>query len=141
MPAKRGRPTKYTEAIASKICARLAAGEALRAICAEKGMPALATVCAWAAEDREGFSNRYARALEARGWLWAEEMVGIADSLEDGADTNRDRLRVDTRKWLLSKLLSKRFGDKVTAEHTGGIEITKIERRIVDSGGPTKDEG
>lgn len=86
-------------------------------------MPAIATVCLWAAEDREGFSERYARALAARGWLWAEEMVSIADADEEGAthepDTQRDRLRVDTRKWLLSKLVSHKFGEKVVQEHTG----------------------
>lgn len=31
----------------------------------------------------------------------------------------RNRLRVDTRKWMLSKMLPKIYGDKVTQEHTG----------------------
>ena len=31
----------------------------------------------------------------------------------------RSRLRVDTRKWLLSKALPKIYGDKVTAEISG----------------------
>ena len=30
-----------------------------------------------------------------------------------------DRLRVDTRKWILSKLVPKKYGTKVTAEITG----------------------
>lgn len=32
---------------------------------------------------------------------------------------NRSRLRIDTRKWYLSKVLPKIYGDKVTNEHTG----------------------
>jgi hypothetical protein len=31
----------------------------------------------------------------------------------------RNRLRVDTRKWYMAKLAPRRFGDKVTTEHTG----------------------
>ena len=31
----------------------------------------------------------------------------------------RNRLRVDTRKWMLSKMLPKIYGDKITNEHTG----------------------
>ena len=31
----------------------------------------------------------------------------------------RSRLRVDTRKWLLSKALPKIYGDKVVQEHVG----------------------
>ena len=46
----------------------------------------------------------------------ADELLDIADA--DG-DTHRDRLRVDTRKWILSKLVPKKYGTKVTAEITG----------------------
>jgi len=56
----------------------------------------------------------------------AEEILEIADDgrndtyeTEDGAEKvntdviNRSRLRVDTRKWLMSKLAPKKFGEKV----------------------------
>ncbi len=72
----------------------------------------------WAISDVKGFSARYARACELRAERWAEEIVTIADDGtgdewvdEQGVKhTNNDkvqrsRLRVDTRKWLLSKLL------------------------------------
>lgn len=114
--AKRGRPSRYSEAVAAEICTRLSEGEALRSICADDHMPAVGTVCLWASEDREGFSERYARALQARAWLWAEEIMDIADT---GDDVNRDKLRVDARKWALSRLLPHRYGDRQTLEHTG----------------------
>ncbi len=38
-PKKKGRPSLYTEALAAKICRRLADGEPLRAICRDKEMP------------------------------------------------------------------------------------------------------
>ncbi len=47
----------------------------------------------------------------------AEDILEIAD--EEDADVNRARLRVDTRKWLMSKIAPKRFGDKKTHELTG----------------------
>ena len=43
----------------------------------------------------------------------------IADG---GGDVQRDRLRVDTRKWLMSKLHPERYGDKTKLEHSGRVE-------------------
>jgi hypothetical protein len=41
---KRGRPSDYSFQVAISICARLAEGKSLRAICSEAGMPGRATV-------------------------------------------------------------------------------------------------
>ena len=52
MPKKKnGRPTIYTQKLASKICERLALGDSLRAICREDAMPHLATVLRWVLND------------------------------------------------------------------------------------------
>jgi len=126
----RGRPTSYSESRATTILTRIANGEKLRDICSEDGMPSASAVCQWAAEDREGFSKRYVRALEARGWYWAEEMVSIADGSEDtDSDAQRDKLRVETRKWLLTKLMPNRFGERQQLEHSG------------PNGGPVQTDG
>jgi hypothetical protein len=37
----------------------------------------------------------------------------------NGEHIARSRLRVDTRKWLLSKCLPKVFGDRIATEHSG----------------------
>lgn len=42
-----------------------------------------------------------------------------AIAMVDGDHIQRSRLRVDTRKWLLSKVLPKVYGDKSTTTHTG----------------------
>lgn len=134
--AERGRPTKYTEAKAEEICRRISAGESLREVCRSQGMPSAGTVRGWVVEDRESFSERYARACEQRAWLWAEELLDIVDDSsndyierrrQDGSSyedfnseaVQRSRLRADTRKWLLSKLLPKQFGERHKHEHTG----------------------
>jgi hypothetical protein len=121
---------RYSPEIAAEICERLAKGESLRAICRDLHMPAASSVVEWAANNVDGFAERYARAREAGCHAMAEEILEIADdasrdtvSTEQGerADTEwiaRSKLRVDARKWLLSKMLPKVYGDKQQLEHS-----------------------
>lgn len=48
----------------------------------------------------------------------------------------RNRLRVDTRKWMLAKMLPKVYGDKVVQEHTGAdggpIKMAAVDLRNLD---------
>ena len=44
---------------------------------------------------------------------------GNTEVVFDSTAVQRNRLRVDARKWLLSKLAPKKYGDKLTQEHTG----------------------
>lgn len=135
MSEGRGRPTEYTPEIADEICSLLACGRTLRDICRDDGMPPESTVRQWALDDREGFSARYAQAREIGYHSMADETLEIADDASnDWMETNgddsegwkangehiqRSRLRVDTRKWMLSKVLPKVYGDRTSVEHTG----------------------
>lgn len=123
----RGRPSKYTEEIAAEICARLAAGEGLKTICRDAHMPDEARVREWAIDDREGFSPRYARAREIQAERWADEIVAITDDAGAGSPTHEHiahaRLRMDGRKWLLSKLLPKKYGDALDLKHSGNLVV------------------
>lgn len=135
-----GRVTEYTQDIADKICAGISSGMSLRKVCAGEEMPAPSTVCAWVLEDREGFAEHYAKARRLQAELLADEIFDIADdstndymlrqskSGEDHEVANpevigRSRLRVDSRKWYLSKVLPKVYGDKIVTEHTGSIDL------------------
>ena len=106
---KRGRPTLYTEEIAAEVCLRMASGETLSAICKDDHLPAESTIRLWDTEDREGFSARYAHARNRMLDAWADQIVDIADT-ENADDVQRARLRVDVRKWLLSKLRPAEYG-------------------------------
>jgi hypothetical protein len=117
----RGRPSIFSPELADRLCERLADGEALRAICRDEGMPDERTVRRWALDDVEGFSGHYARAREIGYQGMADDLTEIADA-KDG-DPARDRLRVDTRKWLLSKALPKIYGDKQQIEHSGMLSF------------------
>jgi hypothetical protein len=96
----------------------------------------------------EGIRSGYEAALGARAHVYAEEIVLLSDEppamvdAQEGGDTNHkaggsrvdtghvawQKLRVDSRKWVISKLLPKKYGDKI--DHmVGGAD-----------GGPVKHE-
>lgn len=131
-----GRPSDYTQAIADEICERLSDGDSLREICREDRMPKKATVFRWLGKYEE-FRDQYARAREEQAESMADEIVSIADEectmvkhgdgkedkevevVFDSTAVARNRLRIDARKWVAAKLKPKKYGDKVTQEHTG----------------------
>lgn len=113
----RGRPTDFDQSVADLICERMQAGESLRSICRDEGMPAESTVRTWAIKNQSGFHAQYTRAREAQMDALAEDIIEIAD--DKTGDANRARLQVDTRKWLMSKIAPKRFGDRTHHELTG----------------------
>lgn len=123
---------KYSPEIAAEICERLANGESLRAICRDSKFPTEAAVRGWVIDDKDGFASQYARAREIGYERLAEDIMSISDEpvgslVSGGTDTGavqKQRLQVDTRKWLLSKMLPKKYGDKQFTEHSGGMSIT-----------------
>lgn len=133
-----GRPSTYTPEIAAAICEQLAAGNSLRRICEAEGMPPAPTVRLWVIDDREGFAAQYTRARDAALDSMADDVMDIADdSRNDWMDREtklgnirvvdrealeRSRLRFDARRWYLSKLAPKRYGDR-------------IENRLADADG------
>jgi hypothetical protein len=119
---------------------RLAEGESLRKS-AELAGVAASTVLGWVDSDAQ-FSEQYAHARTRGYQLLADEIIEISDdSSGDVIDTDngqkanaefvaRSRLRVDSRKWMLSKMLPKVYGDKLDLSHSGEIGIKRIERVI-----------
>lgn len=138
---KQGGQTVYTKVIADKICKLLAAGWTLRRACSEPGMPDERTVRRWALDEEHPFAPQYARAREQGYHAMADEILDMADDcFAEAAAVSKARLRVDTRKWLLSKALPKIYGDKL--QHTGegggdvqhqhSVEIHIVDHRPVD---------
>lgn len=133
--AKIGRPEIYTEELALRVCEEIAStSKSLKTICAQEGMPSVRTVLHWL-RDKEEFLRQYTRAKEEQADLLVEEMIDISDDgsndlmtitkgdesyeVENKEVVNRSKLRVETRKWIASKLKPKKYGDKVTNEITG----------------------
>lgn len=139
MPA--GRPSIYTPEIAAYVCAQIADGNSLRKICREDGVPALTTIFEWLGSKPE-FAEQYARAKEAQADAMAEDMLDIADmppaigekGTVDSGDVAHMRLRIDTRKWIASKLKPKKYGDKIEQEIKGDMSLTVQLVRFGESG-------
>lgn len=100
----------YSPELAQQICTLLSEGASLRTITRMDGMPSMASVWKWIAE-REDFQAMYATAKQESADALVEDMQAIAD--DESLDPNSRRIRVDTRKWIASKLKPKRYGDKV----------------------------
>lgn len=117
---KRGRPTTFTQEIADKLCGHISLGLGVRAICAKRGMPAQTTVYRWLNDEKmDDFREQYARAREDQAEFYADQVMVISDNKSsDNGQIQRDRLRVDARKWYASKLKPKKFGDKLDLEHS-----------------------
>lgn len=144
---KGGRPRKRTDdeiaAIQKEICNRIATtSKSLRQICQDMikdfdKMPSYREIIQMLADDKE-FSPQYARAKLAQADLLFDEIIEISDdsSLDmafteegkpfiDHEHVNRSRLRVDSRKFYIAKILPKKYSEKheVTGSEGGPIEI------------------
>ena len=147
---KIGRPTAYTEEIAKEICERLASGESLNAICRTERIPHKVTIMRWLLSEQEiyaSFRNQYAQAREIQYQFMADEIIDIADNASNdwmeredpdnkgfnfnGEAVARSRLRVDTRKWFMSKVLPK-FADKQEPQKTDADKLAEVVANLID---------
>lgn len=94
------------------------------------------------ADAREQYARAKADCLECM----ADEIIEIADESRRGVKTTtkadgttetvegdmveRTRLQIDSRKWLLSKLAPKKYGDKVDVQHAGTVDLSLTVKGI-----------
>jgi hypothetical protein len=110
-------------------------------------MPSTDTVYAWLVDDdTHSFADKYARARISQASHMFDGLLEIADLSsteivggEDKADNARvqaRRLQVDTRKWYLSKVLPKLYGDKLDLTSGGEklptpiLQLTSVVQKI-----------
>lgn len=122
------RPSEFTQETADRICSEIVQGCSLRTICKPDEMPSVQTIFNWF-RTQPGFVEQYEKAKIEQADAMAEEMLDIADDATNdwmektgkdgesvgwqlnGEHVQRSRLRLDTRKWLASKLKPKKYGD------------------------------
>ena len=133
-----GRPSKFKRSVAEEICRRLALGESLVRICATDGMVDISTVFRWL-DTKPEFRDMYARAREAQAEFYANQIIDIADETPiteqpdpdggvtiriDAAGVQRNKLRVDARKWVAAKLLPGSTTERMLNEVRGNLAVT-----------------
>ena len=139
----------YDQAIADEVCHRIAEGEGLEAICRDPHIPSERQLRSWMAIESI-FNQAYTRAREFQMERWADDIVRIADDTSgdtmevagkngaiervvDQENIQRARLRIETRKWIMSKL-APRYADKVDVSVDAKIRVetmsdTELEDR------------
>lgn len=113
------------------ICLQIEQGKALAKLIHGPGKIISNTLWNELILDKEK-NTRYARAREARADAIFDEIFGIADEATP-EDVNVARLKVDTRKWALSKMQPKKYGDKLDVEHSGAMAIEWKETKTYDT--------
>ena len=132
------------ESLVNQVCELLEKGNSLRSALTKVNISSQ-TFYAIIDIDEEK-SKQYARACEERADAIFEDILKISDASEDDLiiDENgnpvtnhnviqRDRLRVDSRKWMLSKMQPKKYGNKLDLT-TGGEKINTNIPNLPDIG-------
>lgn len=142
-----GAPSfNWTEEIEDEILTGLADGKTPEAILGkdrDRRLPCVDTLYKRLSQD-EKFAERYARALEVR----TERDVGLIREIAmapavsavsadgsthvDSGDVQLRRTQIDALKWIASKRMPKKYGDKIDVETSGTIAVT-IKRYSEDA--------
>ena len=149
-PPIMGRPTTYTPELAAAIVDWIYQDYTLRQICALPNMPDKSTIMRWLAKH-DDFCDHYARAHEVRAFSLEEEVNEIADDssndwmareFKDGhiemvpneEVISRSKLRIETKKWLMSIKAPKRYGKSValTGPKGEGAALTVTFEQMFD---------
>lgn len=154
--AERKPPAKavrFSLRLWGKICRRLAEGDSLRDVASARNMPSVTTIMRWLDDDTkpDEIREQYARARKLQAETIFDEMLDIADDARNdwmeregedavgyqfmGENVQRSRLRIDTRKWVVSKLNPKKYNDKMVlaGDEEAPLQVTAVERIIVPS--------
>lgn len=135
---------KYSKAdkerISTEVLKEMRNGLSAFKACKIAGVPQ-STFNDWLNNDAK-LAAEYARAREDLLEMMASDMLDIADrpvkSTDSGATDSGavadKKVQIDTRKWLLSKLAPKKYGDKLEVSGDAANPlVTRIERVVVKS--------
>lgn len=144
-----GRPSEFNQEIADAVCEWISKAKSLRSFCEQPGMPHRTTILKWL-QDFPSFATQYARGREEQANYIFEEILEIADEdctmvradkhgsrdddgqgntevIFDSVAVQRNKLRIDARKWMAGKLRPKVYGEKYLA-----IEPKQAEEKFDD---------
>lgn len=125
-PARALKPRiTFSEELISTIFNRVSNGESINKNCSTPDMPCRNSFFEWV-DKSEDVQRRYQLAIIARTDFYAEEIIAISDDgskdtyldgdgneRTDNEVVARAKLRIDARKWFVSKMNPKKYGDKL----------------------------
>jgi len=138
--ARHGLP--YDARVALHICGLISQGFTMARIENEPGMPRRETIYKWL-HTHPDFHEAYTIAQGIRAEAMGDECLEIADDSSkdiiervtnkgtivqaiDHENIHRSRLRVETRRHLMSKLSPKKYGDNLSINPSSGVKATLI---------------
>jgi len=123
----------------AKICAMGKAGLLNAGDAPDPNFPARETIWDWMVD--ENFASAYLESRRTGCEAMVDELLAISDDRREDDDwyisektgelvravdhehINRSRLRVDSRKWYVAKLVPRLYGEHVQIEHKGNIDL------------------
>jgi hypothetical protein len=122
--------------ILDEICDKIAEGMSLRSALSSGKYPARKNFLEWIDQD-EFKRNQYARAMELRAEVKFDSIEqDYMDNPKIDPETGRidpawvalQRLKIDAKKWEVSKLFPKKYGDKLELDnkHSGSVNIISL---------------
>lgn len=124
------------EVVFNSIISDIENGASLRSCLRKENAPSSSTFFIWIDESEEK-SKRYERAIELRAEYLFDELFEIADKQSEDVSTDKDgnrivnpnivqrnRLQIDVRKWALSKMIPRKYGDK--------LDVTQETKQITE---------
>jgi hypothetical protein len=135
LPAKMGRPTKYSEELATRFCEEIVKGRSINELCASNEFPSDCTIYRWFHEHAD-FRDKYSRARELQADILADEVIPIVNgerpvlnklqgvevpNLDSAVRVSRDTLRAKYFAWKAGRMSPRKWGDEVDGTDMGGI--------------------
>ena len=133
--------TSYSEEVVSAIFARIAQGESVVSICSDPKMPAQSAFYKWM-DSKPELVERYACARKSQANTIFDKMLNVAETTEigitkkikpegeeitEGDMLGHRKLKIDTYKWILSKLEPKKYGEKIDIDMTADVTNRNIQ--------------
>lgn len=108
---------EWTTAITDRICELIESGKSINSFAGKKGVPSAPSIYRKMAKDAE-FAGMIAIARQAQQEHEMEKCIELADSATP-EDWQVKRLQIWARHWRASRMIPKKWGDKITQEITG----------------------
>lgn len=108
-----------------RICHLVETGRVAKDAMKAVGVPR-STFWQWVDADKD-FRARYESARVSQAHAMAEDALQIAnEAVADMAAVQRNRLRVDTIKWFVSKIAPKLYGDRLQHDHQHTLGVVML---------------